>query len=120
MKTESESISFASLPLVSVLPKPKMKTAARLLEELEAVIAARESAEEREQEIKLQLEEIQHDAGALGLRYGDLCFIAREKPGRRTLDKGLLIENGVAPEVIEQSMKEGAPYVERRFKRIEG
>lgn len=118
-KSDSDGIRFADLPLVSILDKKSMKKAQGMLEELQALVESQKAAKEREDEIKLELEEMQNKAGAAGLRYGGLCYVAKEVAGRRTLDKGLLIENGVGPEVIEASMKQGAGFVTRTFKVIE-
>ena len=118
----TDSIQYAMLPLVSVLPKRKMIRATELLEELNSheYVLDDEGREikrsARVDQIKEELQELQGDQP--GLRFSDRCFVARVKSGRRTLDKGLLMENGVAADVIERSMKQGEDYVERTFRRI--
>lgn len=115
---DEDAGKFASLPLISVLAKAEMAKARRLLAELEGLVAARKEMEEREEEIKASLEDLQTSSGVEGFRDQGRCFMAAEYPGRKTLDKSLLVENGVTVEQIENSMKEGKPYIMRKFKVI--
>lgn len=112
----ADPIKYAELPEVSELGPRLMKQAAELLAELGVVIERQKADEELEKELKVKLEKMQNEAELPGLRHMQWCFVARQAAGRRTLDKMLLIENGVDPEVIEQSMKTGEPYVTRTFK----
>jgi hypothetical protein len=70
------------------------------------------------EELKAGLEKLQGQAGSSGLRSGNLCFVARTKAGRRTLDTDLLMLNGVTRDQIDDSYKRGKPYVERTFRRL--
>jgi hypothetical protein len=121
----ADPIRYADLPLISTLSKPLMKQARELLEELElhtyftnddGVLMKRE---DREKQIKAELETLQRGAKTQGLRFGGLCFVSRESSGRETLDKGLLLENGVTAEQIKDSIKRGKSYVTNTFKKIE-
>lgn len=58
----------------------------------------------------MQQQDLLDEDGRLGCRLGDLCAVGTFTKGRRSLDRVLLIENGVSPEQLEASMKEGAPY----------
>lgn len=74
------------------------------------------AVEKRLKEVKLELQELIQTNGlanedTIGVRSGQLCCIVRFNPGRKTLDKSLLIDNGVSPEQIEASTREGEPYV---------
>lgn len=120
---------WASLPLTSKLPTKKMKTATSLLQEMQALNAAKESTEERIQEILDELQTLQTEHELEGLRYGGLCFRATpNKPGKSfKADKcrELLIEKaGVEPELIKECFDEATeptkvtkPY-KREFKEI--
>lgn len=113
---DKDAGKYASLPLISVLAKPDMTKARRLLQELEGLVAARKEMEEREDEIKELLAALQQDNSLPGLRDQGRCFCVETLAGRKTLDKGLLVENGVTAEQIEASMKEGKPYDRKVFK----
>lgn len=110
------SVRYRDLPLISTLKHLTFQQAKVLLEELESVQETKDLAEKREKELKQELEQIQTKAGVAGLRYGNLCFVARQMEGRETLDRGKLIENGVSPKVIAKSIVKGEPYVTRTFK----
>lgn len=129
MAKETESVSWAMLPLISVLDPKSMRKAKLLLEEaaqLQEYIDMYEGrlkeilgCKVKDEDVPGELEMIQQAAGLPGLRFGGLCYKASTQPGRRSLDRGLLVENGVPPETIEASMKEGRPFVKREFKKIE-
>mgnify|MGYP001557776701 FL=1 len=113
-----ETIRYAELPLISVLEQREMDKARELMEELEAVKARREVEEEREEEIKVELGKIQREAELRGLRWGGWAFCQHDMPGRRTLDKEMLVAKGVGVEVIEACMKQGKGWVQRDFKPV--
>lgn len=116
----SESFEFKTLPDVTLIKKAKLRGRIMLLlADLEACEFEATRNKGRSDGIKLELETLQAESGLTGLRYEKLCFIARTMPGRSTLDKMLLIENGVTPEIIKKSMKPGKEYVERRFKNLD-
>jgi hypothetical protein len=118
---EVDSFKYAELPDIRVseaLEVPRMLQAQQLLTELDAVVMMEKTYKDRGEEIKRELETLQLVAKLPGFRLESLCFVARLMPGRRTLDRLLLVENGVDPEVIDASMKLGEPYMERRFKNI--
>jgi len=100
------------------LERVERKRAMELLKELAHVTEMEKVYKERGDEIKLSLEKIQRGQNLNGLRHERLVFIAKDMPGKRMLDRGLLIENGVVPSIIEASMKTSKSYVERRFKVI--
>lgn len=113
---------FASLPLISVLGKKEMGRAKELLEEIWAneYMPDPETGEpirrsEYVDRMKKELAELQQKNGVEGLRFNKWAFRSLERPGRKTLSKKLLVENGVEAEVIEASMQEGKPFVENRF-----
>jgi hypothetical protein len=117
MKT-SDTVSFDDLPLVAEMFAPsQVKEVAALLIELDSLTDQQKLNDARMEDIKKQLEEFQTTEGLPGFQLDRLCFTARVRPGRETLDRGLLIENGVKPSVIARSIKTGNPYIERRFVR---
>lgn len=77
-------------------------------------------AEGRLKSIKARLAEIIREEGLDGLRHGMLCCIPRYQAGRRSLDRGLLIDNGVTPEQIEMSMRQGEPITVVELPEMEG
>lgn len=113
---EDTTIKYAELPDVSELGLRLRKKAAALLAELACVIERQKADADLEKDLKNKLEKLQTDAELPGLRYEGLCFVSRVSAGRRTLDKTMLIENGVDPKVIESSMKVGELYMTRTFK----
>ena len=60
---------------------------------------------ERLKKVKEEIVELAQ--GYEGLRFGKLCVCVRWQDGRRTLNRELLVENGVTPQQIELSMKQG-------------
>lgn len=50
-----------------------------------------------------------------GMKWGGISFSYTGLRSNRRLDKGLLIENGVDPELIAQSYKDSKPFIDSRF-----
>ena len=111
---------FRSLPQIVVLEQALQVKTRKLLTELEGVVDAKKSLEEREAEIKGELQGIQERVGLAGLRDGPRCFVAEQVAGRKTLDKGLLVENGCPVKVLEASYKQGEAMWRRTFKVLDG
>jgi hypothetical protein len=86
---------------------PSRARAIQLLQYGHQLMATMRDAEQRLRETKNELAQIQILNDAEGLRYGDLCFMSSTISGRRSLDRTLLLENGVSPSQIEASMKQG-------------
>jgi hypothetical protein len=73
--------------------------------------------EKRLKEVKTEIIEILQTQsgletadGKLGCRAGDLCCTARFQTGKRSFNRELAIENGITPEQIEASFKQGADF----------
>jgi hypothetical protein len=73
--------------------------------------------EKRLKEVKSEIiellqsqENLQTEDGKLGCRAGELCCMARFQSGRRSLDREMLVENGVTPAQIESSFKTGPDF----------
>lgn len=112
-------IKFAELPTVLQLEDEDDVAQARdLLIRLDTALSLEKECKRTGDEVKAKLRALQRSKDLRGLRDGSLCYFSREVPGKRTLDKMMLIENGVGAEVIEDSMKTGKPYVEYRFKNL--
>ncbi len=75
-------------------------------------------ADERLKEIKAELAAIQLQHDLPGLRAGKMCCITVEREGRLTLSKEALVDSGVDPQIIADSMKRGASYLESRIEVI--
>lgn len=115
----SNHFAFASLP--SVAEMEDNETRARimvLLESLDNAVAVRQELEANEEEWKAELETLQAATNKVGFKFGSLCFVSQPTKGRRTLDKMLLMENGVAAKIIQSSYKEGKPGTRCTFKRL--
>lgn len=116
-ETKSKLV-WADLPLVSTLPPGDMREAKELLEELDSVQELKSTYEDREEEIKLELQRLQNEYNLMGLRWGDFAFAATSNKGKKTLDKTLLIQYGVSAEVIKACIKTGNPYVKKEFRNL--
>ena len=103
MAKRSDDLLF-ELPETDVLGKQAATEVNLLLQEAHSLsgVAA------RLKEIKDRITELAQ--GYPGVRYKNMCAIVRYQSGKRSLDRALLVENGVTPEQIEQSMKEGSGY----------
>lgn len=110
--------SLEALPSVKELRNSKIKSefyhGAAMTQQTEAEKLLYEAhtlreAEGRLKKIKARLAEIAREEGLDGLRHGNLCCIVRYQDGRRSLDRTLLVENGVTPEQIEMSTRQGDP-----------
>lgn len=90
--------------------------AIRLLDEGHDLKAAIETMTERIEAIKMELLQIQIAHDCDGFRNGRLAFIGSYRKGRRMLSKDALLENGVSPEQIAKSYREGDAYWNKELK----
>lgn len=113
-------IEFEKLPELReiLLDNKNLNYVARLFEEAEILEKLTAGNEERLKEIKVSLAMVQHAADVKGMRYGNWVFCEREMPGRETLSRELLIENGVKPSVIAKSLKRGKAFVQRDLREL--
>jgi hypothetical protein len=77
----------------------------RLLREAHEQKLLADAADKRLKKAKARLTELLQ--GTPGARSGEFCCIIGWQGGRETLDRTLLVENGVTPEQIKKSMKKG-------------
>jgi hypothetical protein len=127
MAKTDDSISFMDLPVISKLRKRQEQAyAAELLNELETHTfftddsGAEVKREDRIDQVKNELEEIQRNNGLAGMRYGRLCFSAQPTAGRKTIVKALLMEKlGLTKEQIDDCTTPGEPGMRRTFKKID-
>lgn len=117
---ERESIRYADLPLISKLPKPLMAEAKDLLEQLDALKTQKDWVTKEYDQAAARLGELQAEAKTSGLRFGRWAFAQIDMPGRETLSKELLVEQGVTPAQIKAATKVGKGYVQRNFRVLEG
>lgn len=111
--------TLTNLPDYAVLKKaPSKAKAIQLITEGHQLKNVIHEADERLKEIKSELSQIQLMNDLPGLRYNQFCFMAVEREGRPSLDKAMLIDNGVDPAVIAASTRRGAPYIEQRLELI--
>lgn len=97
---------------------PRHPRVIQLIREGHHIRRSIEEADKRLKEIKAELSQIQLSNHLPGFRYGKLCFIATEKPGKLAVNKDKLMEHGVKGEVIAASMERGKPYVQCEFEVI--
>jgi len=127
MGKPTETITFAELPdVVALRNKGDRNRAQELLAELDGHtfcftnVGVEVRRDQRVEEIKAELSELQTKHGWPGMRHGPLCFTAQEVPGRKSLDKGLLMEKlGLTMDQIDDCSREGQPYMRRTFKKID-
>lgn len=100
------------LPLVSVLPRSKMDLAIKLIQEDVAIQEAMAGAAARRAAIKESLAAICKDEEQPGLRYGQLAVYYNGEKTKWSLNRAMLLENGVTPEQLEESMKESKPFID--------
>lgn len=111
--------TLTALPDYATAKKlPQLKRVGQLLVEGHQLRRTMAEADERLKEIKAELSQIQLANDLPGVRYGEMCFIAVEREGKRSLSKEALIDNGVDLDVIEASMRQGNSYVETRLEVI--
>lgn len=60
------------------------------------------------------------DDGKYGVRDGPHCVVVRQQSGRETINRELLIENGVTPDQIKASMKVGKGFNVVEFNEMTG
>lgn len=93
-------------------PLPQKAKTIQLLTEGHQLRKVMQEADERLKEIKSELTQIQLLNDLPGLRYNNYCFIAVERAGRQTLSKEKLIDYGVDPRIIADSMVTGGSYMQ--------
>ena len=105
--------SLMELPETNSISKGNRMKLEALLKEIDALSLATKRLSEAKEEAR-NIMDTQGlntpDGKALGVRFGEIALISRYNHGRRSLDRTLLIENGVTPKQIESSMKEGNGY----------
>lgn len=109
---------------LSALPELKPAKAAHKsliakLNEAHGMKATIDRCEARFKELKDEIQQIQQQLDLPQFRAGRFCCITTQTAGRRTLDKAMLVDNGVDPDIIEASYKEGAPSQRTEFPVIE-
>lgn len=115
----------ADLPLISTLPKKHMLAMQEAFDELEMhTYFIDESGrlmprKDRVEELKKQIEQIQDFARAPGFRHGQLFFTSKYYTGKRNLDRGKLLENGVTAQQIADSFTVGKGSVRKTFGRLD-
>lgn len=86
---------------------------------LKPVITRFDEVKKRIAEIVLT-ETLMNEDGLYGVRDGPIAVIIRQQEGRESLNKELLIENGVTPAQIRASMKRGTGFNVTEFQVMEG
>jgi hypothetical protein len=115
----AEETGYDTLPTTeAILDRRKQAECRLLFEEMAALVVQMEALGDRMEEIKLELEQFQYMVDAPGLRHENYVFSATEVAGRKTLDKIMLQQNGVAKEVIDMSYKKAESHMRRVFKAI--
>lgn len=109
---------LGSLPDIADLEPLIQEQVKKLLLSLEVVSQKKVRLLVQEDELKDQLEALQKAANRPGFRFEGLVYTAAPVAGRKTLDKLLLMENGVSAQVISDSMKVGKPSTRVTFKRL--
>ena len=103
------------LPLISVLPRKEMDLALSLMVEDVAIQEVEAMNKARRAEIKTELAALAVAHDMPGMRHGQLAVYYGGEKTKWSLNRGLLLENGVTPQQLEDSMKESKPYVDLRI-----
>lgn len=103
------------LPIVSVLPRSQMDTAISLMTEDITLAELISNANDRRKEIKAELAPILQEHDLPGLRHGQMALYFGGEKTKWSLDRKLLLENGVTPQQIQDSMKESKPFIDLRI-----
>jgi hypothetical protein len=104
------------MPIVSEFGRADMDKVIGLLQASVEYQEQERAIKESKDLIKQQLSEILARREVPGCRWGSLVCYYNGAVTRKTLDKGLLLLNGVTAEQIEASYKESKPFVELRVK----
>jgi len=103
------------LPLVSVMPRREMDLAISLMSEDVAIQEVEAANKQRRQEIKTELAALAEAHDMPGMRHGQLAVYYGGEKTKWSLNRALLLENGVTPQQLEDSMKESKPFVDLRI-----
>lgn len=118
-KEESNRFEWGALPAVAALENIQTRQRViALLELLDQLVTKREELETAEETCKAELEQLQVANSLPGFKYGLLAFASQATKGRKSLDKLLLMENGVSAAIIQSSYVAGKPSVRRTFRKL--
>jgi hypothetical protein len=125
VKTKPEPVEEdeESTSLVSKLPEPSTicdrpteRACIELLTEAQTIRTRLDIDTSRLAELKQLMLDITTAWSLPGVRYKQIAFCNYgTRPGRKSLNKMKLIENGCDPEIIKLSFVEGEPYIDARF-----
>lgn len=96
---------------IYALPEVKDILTDKDANELQALLTEAHSltgAEARLKELKTRIRALA--AGQIGVRFNNLAAIIRFQGGKMSINRAKLVENGVSPQQIEDSMVEGEGY----------
>lgn len=115
--------NLANIIEVSQCPKeiqPELRELVREGAFLRTQVAQLEKIKQRIAQIVVEEYGLCDDKGKYGVRDGPHAVIVRQQQGRETLNRELLIENGVTPFQIAASMKRGAGFNVVEFEEMTG
>lgn len=115
---DPEQAAIFRLPGVEMTGED-MQNVINLLDEGHDLKARIDEMTARVEVIKNELLQIQIAHDLAGFRNGNLAFIGSYVKGRRSLSKDALLENGVTPEQIKNSYREGEASWRRELKNLE-
>lgn len=102
-------------PETAINDLPTREITIELLNEAAEINERKTADEARLKDIKDHLILISQAFEIPGVKTNRFGFMYLGMRSKRTLDKKLLIENGVSPEVIKESYKDSKPYADARF-----
>lgn len=111
---EPDKPKYEEMPLVSVFPRQDMRSAIELMSEDVEIQEQVQAFTARRAEIKAQLVDIAERNDVPGMRHGQLVVYYNGSKTKSSLNRALLLENGVTPAQLEASMKESKPYIDLR------
>lgn len=113
-----DRLEFATLPLVTELDTEVQQRVIALLEILDSLTKEKAQVLTKESDAEEELERLQKAHSKPGFRHGRLVFASQPVAGRRSLDRGLLLENGCSASIIADSYKTGTPSTRCTFKKL--
>jgi hypothetical protein len=117
VEPEEPEVDLSKIPLVTTALDDEV-----LIDLCKELLAEAETTKRRVDIDTARLTEIRGELGVFadsyslpGMKWGNISFSYTGLRSNRRLDKGLLIENGVSPELIALSYKDSKPFIDSRF-----
>lgn len=112
--TPITALKADSLPIVSTFNRADMDASIALMNEDVEIQEQVAAFTARRAEIKAELAAVAERHHVDGFRHGQIAVYYGGQKTKWSLNRAMLIENGVTPQQLEDSMKESKPFVDLR------